>query len=370
MKILYTATLAHDADDTTAYVASLVRAFRKDHQLTVATPAAGRLYAQVSELPGIRCWNLPFGTPRRPLLIQALALHALLRDEQFDLVHVSGLADHRQVLLASRGLHKKPCVVWTKHDTAGVQSVGHQLCAWFGTDGVIGTCDVASRQLMGSAYGVRPVQTVRPGVDTDWFKPQSTSFSAQARQAFLGNVPDNVLVLGSIGGADRATGWMALVQAAAKLPLAQRRRVRILIAGKPPPERQQKEINALGMTHYVVFPGSDANARQVLAASHIGFVLPHPAAGLHAVCLSLSMGLPTLVSNTGGLPELVRDGIDGWVIPVGDVQAMQQWLARQLAAPLPEAMADAARERALGLFSLPLMARQTLEFYRQVCARP
>ncbi|CAM5777847.1 glycosyltransferase family 4 protein [Castellaniella caeni] len=366
MKILYTNALAQDEDESAAYVAGLVRAFRKTHQLTIATPAASRLYAQVSELPGIRCWDLAFGTRRRPLLIQTLALRTLLRDERFDLVHVNGLADHRQVLLASLNLHKKPHILWTRHDGASVRTLGHKLCAWLGTDGVIGTCDASSRQLMASAYGVRRVQTIRPGVDTDWFRPQTASFGAQARQQFLGAIPSEVLVLGCVGG----KGWMTLVQAVAKLPLTQRRRFRLLIAGDPPSEQQRKEVNALGMTSYVVFPGQVDDPRRVLAACDVGVVLSPRGAGSHAACESLAMGLPTLVSNAGGLPELVRDGIDGWIVSAGDVPAVQQWLARQLAAPrAATGMAEAARERALSLFSLPLIARQTLDFYQRVCAQ-
>jgi glycosyltransferase involved in cell wall biosynthesis len=36
---------------------------------------------------------------------------------------------------------------------------------------------------------------------------------------------------------------------------------------------------------------------------------------------------PLLVSDRGGLPELVRDGVDGWVLPAGDLAAWTERLA-------------------------------------------
>jgi len=52
-------------------------------------------------------------------------------------------------------------------------------------------------------------------------------------------------------------------------------------------------------------------------------------------------GKPVLVSDRGGLPELVQDAVDGWVLPAGDAAAWgerigllatNRWLLRQVAA--------------------------------------
>ena len=51
-------------------------------------------------------------------------------------------------------------------------------------------------------------------------------------------------------------------------------------------------------------------------------------------------GRPLLASRIGGLPELVRDGVDGWLLPPGDVAA---WRSRlQTLALAPEVVAEAA----------------------------
>jgi glycosyltransferase involved in cell wall biosynthesis len=368
MKILYTNFHPRNGGGHATYIANLARAFQGEHQVTVATPATSRLYEQASQIPGVRCWAATFSTRPGPMLIEIMALHTLLREASFDLIHVNGSADHRQVTLARMGLRRRPRIVWTKHNTMSARSPGNWFRAWAGTDGAIGVCDYVSRLLLDSAYGSKLVQTIRLGVDTDRFRPPSTLARAQARRELLGDLPDDVRVLGSVGGTDRAKGWLTLAQALARLSAPQRRRFRILVAGDPPRDAVRSEVAALGVGPQVVFPGLVADPRRVLAASDIGFVLSFQEAGSYAACESLAMGLPTLVSNAGGLPELVRDGVDGWVVPAGDVDAVHRWLLARLAPPADAAMADAARDRALDLFALPGFAQRTMEFYRRVCA--
>ncbi|MFC4299837.1 MAG: glycosyltransferase [Castellaniella sp.] len=369
MKILYTNFHPFNGGGHTTYVTNLARSFQGEHQVTVATPATSRLHEQVQRIPGVRVWNTSFRTRITPMLGEVLALRALLRQERFDLVHVNGSSDHRQAMLARLGLRRPPRIVWTKHNTMPVGSLGNRLRAWAGTDGAIGVCDYVCRQLMDSSYGAGLAQTIRLGVDTDWFCPQSDSARARARRELLGELSDDVLVLGSVGGTDREKGWLTLVQALARVPIDQRRRFRVLVAGDPPRGTLPQEVEALGMSAYTVFPGLVDDPRRILAASDVGFVLSFQEAGSYAACESLSMGLPTLVSDAGGLPELVRNGVDGWVVPAGDVETLRRWLMAQLAAPANPAMAGAARERALALFSLPELSRQTMAFYQRVCAR-
>uniref|UniRef100_UPI0033409D86 glycosyltransferase n=1 Tax=Castellaniella defragrans TaxID=75697 RepID=UPI0033409D86 len=368
MKILYTNFHPRGSGGHAPYIINLVRSFLEDHEITLATPGTSRLFALASQIRGVRCVDMSYSTRLWPMVAEFLRLRRLLRKENFDIVHVNGAADHRLAMLARLGLHRAPRIIWTKHNTKPVASFGNRIRARFGTDGAIGVCDFVSRQLRASPYGRLPIRTIRLGVDTDHFLPPAPQAVAQARREFLGELPEDVLVLGSVGGTDREKGWFFLVQAAARLPLARRMRLRLLIAGDPPAESLQREVQGLGMEEIVVFPGQVADPRRVLAASHMSFVFSLHEAGSYAVCESLAMGLPTLVSDAGGLPELVRHGIDGWVVSTGDVDAVHAWLLERLDTTVQSDIAKSARARALALFSMPVFARQTMDFYREVCA--
>src|SRR5690606_27608230 len=136
----------------------------------------------------------------------------------------------------------------------------------------IGVCDHVSGLLRDSHYRGLPVHTVRLRVDTDHFRPAVPDESRQARMELLGEIPVGTLVLGSVGGTDRAKGWMTLVQALARLPQSDRDRFRLLVAGDPPRGTLRQEVEALGMAPWTVFPGLVADPRRVLAASDVGFV--------------------------------------------------------------------------------------------------
>ena len=43
--------------------------------------------------------------------------------------------------------------------------------------------------------------------------------------------------------------------------------------------------------------------------------------------LALARGVPVLTTNVGGLPEVVRDGVNGRVVPAGSVEAIAEALS-------------------------------------------
>ncbi len=66
---------------------------------------------------------------------------------------------------------------------------------------------------------------------------------------------------------------------------------------------------------------------------------------------SLAVGTPVVASNVGGLPEIVRDGVDGFLVPSEDSGALAEALGRVLADPAGRAeMRRQARERFLTTF--------------------
>ncbi len=92
---------------------------------------------------------------------------------------------------------------------------------------------------------------------------------------------------------------------------------------------------------------SEEQVRAHIAASRC-LVLPSWAEGLPVVLMeAFAMGRPVVTTHVAGIPELVRPGENGWLVPAGDleglVRAMQEAL-RTPAARLNE-MGQAGRER-------------------------
>lgn len=129
---------------------------------------------------------------------------------------------------------------------------------------------------------------------------------------------------------------------------------------------------------------ADLIARADASVQHLGFV-PHARlheayraadvfvfpslaeGGVYVIYEALAAGLPCIVSANAG--SAVRDGIEGFVVPVGDIEALATRL-RQLADDegLRRRMALAARSRAQQ-FAWPAFYRRIGIMYREAVAR-
>jgi glycosyltransferase involved in cell wall biosynthesis len=114
--------------------------------------------------------------------------------------------------------------------------------------------------------------------------------------------------------------------------------------------------------------GSRTDAAAIVAASDI-FVMPsREREGLpKAVIEAMLLSKPVIVSDAGGMPEMVTDEESGLVVKANDVSALRNALDRLLAdRALRERLGAAARERALTQFSVAKMIEQTEAMYRRV----
>ena len=92
--------------------------------------------------------------------------------------------------------------------------------------------------------------------------------------------------------------------------------------------------------------GSDQVRDELRAARAL--VLPSFAEGLPVVLMeAMAIGRPVISTYVAGIPELVRDGVDGWLVPAGDVEALADAMQACLEAPPQrlEAMGRSALER-------------------------
>ncbi len=98
------------------------------------------------------------------------------------------------------------------------------------------------------------------------------------------------------------------------------------------------------------------------------FVLPSLSEGLPLTVLeAMASGLPVVATNVGGTAEALRDGIDGFVVPPGDVAALISAISRLHESPeLRRQMGAAGRARVVAEFSRERVAREVVEVYHRV----
>jgi len=129
----------------------------------------------------------------------------------------------------------------------------------------------------------------------------------------------------------------------------------------------RKKAGELGLRDNVIFLGERRDVPQILAASDI-FVLSSNWEGLpRSIIEAMMAGLPVVATKVGGVPELVEDGVTGFLVPPKDPGALTEALQKLIADPeLRRRMGEAGREKALQEFTLDRMLRETEKVYREV----
>jgi glycosyltransferase involved in cell wall biosynthesis len=151
--------------------------------------------------------------------------------------------------------------------------------------------------------------------------------------------PVLALFLGRFGA---RKGIYDVVDACARLAPDGRRRLRLVAAGDGEVDEVRAAVAAAGVGDVVeVLSWLDHAERDELLRRAELLLLPSAAEGLPmAVLEAMAFGVAPLVTAVGALPELVHDGVNGTVVPVGDPAA--------LARALDGLLADDEGRRALG----------------------
>ncbi|MCC2673523.1 MAG: colanic acid biosynthesis glycosyltransferase WcaL [Ramlibacter sp.] len=110
---------------------------------------------------------------------------------------------------------------------------------------------------------------------------------------------------------------------------------------------------------------SGQQVRELLLQAR-ALILPSFAEGLPVVIMeAMALGRPVITTSIAGIPELVRDGQEGWLVPAGDCAALvQAWTDLMRAEPSRlEAMGSSARERVTRRHSAAGGARKLMQFF-------
>ena len=129
----------------------------------------------------------------------------------------------------------------------------------------------------------------------------------------------------------------------------------------------EASIKSLGLGDEVQITGWIDSRRvreEILAARAL--VLPSFAEGLPVVIMeAMALRRPVISTFVAGIAELVRSGDDGWLVPAGDVEALQEAIEVCLAAPdeVIVRMGEGGRERVLSRHSADFEAAKLARLF-------
>ena len=294
------------------------------------------------------------------------AMRRLIREEQPDVIHVSGSQDHWVSALANRTLGQPVAIARTRHNTYHVHDgLSNRILNRRWTDYQIVLGEIMRARLAAQkAFVPEHMGVVRNGVDAELFQPDPEA--RQSARAEFG-YEDHHVVVGIAARLVKAKGHEFLIRALGQLrdDVPQ---LRLLALGEGGLREDLERLAAeCGVADRVLFTGFRDDMPRCIQAMDIA-TLPSIECDLSSFVVKEKMaaGKPLVVSDHGGLPEDVDDGVEGFVVPAGTVEPLADALRALANDPAKrEAMGQAGRERALQRYTMERYVRETVEAYRE-----
>ena len=353
------------AERLLATMASKVDRQRFDIEVAYLLPWSANLRPEFDAL-GVRTfcldarWTGEFGWPNR--------LRSLLRREDYELIHThSPVPAIAARLLADRSVP----IVHTEHNLWSSYRAPTYLvnAATFGRNAAAIAVSEAVRASM-----VRPrwldrgelpfIETLHHGLDLD--AVHRGPIARAVARSTLG-VEDGRPIVGSVASftpqKDHAGLLDAFARVRAQVPDAQ-----LLLIGAGPLEQQVRSlVGKLGLQDHVRLLGRRTDVAELLPGFDV-FVLGSRFEGLPISLLeAMASEIACVATHVGGIPEALRDGHDGRLVPPGDPETLGAAIVALLSdASARFSLATAGCERVRARFSIDRAVLRTEELYREL----
>lgn len=247
---------------------------------------------------------------------------------RFDVVHVHSpsVAAAARPLLRTRPATRRPAIVYTEHNRwpsyKRVTRIANRLTYRLNDATIAVSEDVRASVAPSLQQGV---QVVVHGIDVASVRSAQTHRNAV--RAELGVSRDEVLAV-TVANL-RAQKNYPMLLAAAKHVVESDRSVRFVAAGQGPLEQEiAAQHAALGLGDAFRLLGYRPDATQLVAAADL-FVLSSDHEGLPvSVMEALTLGVPVVATDVGGVREAVTDGREGLLVTPGSARALAEAVLR------------------------------------------
>jgi L-malate glycosyltransferase len=297
--------------------------------------------------------------------VSAMKLRSIVRREGIRIVHAHTSHSHTIALIALMGNRDCRLVVSRRVDFHLHTLFSRLIKYGSGADRIIAVSDAIRNVLIEDGVDPAKITTVRSG-----FVPgEFLESPARDIRSEIGISPDTAVIATVAALAPHKAHWVLLK--AAHLVLKKHPDVRFLLAGEGGMRPEiERDIRNLGIERSVVLLGFVSDIGAVYRAADI-FAISSNEEGLCSSILdAMHFSLPVVATKAGGIPELVQDGVNGFIVPVNDY--------RSFADRLNTLIENIELRKRMGIRSVPVLAEnsirftvaKTLEVYRELTGVP
>lgn len=236
-------------------------------------------------------------------------------------------------------------------------------------DGFLAISHAIEEEYLNCAVPASKIATINNGTDTDRFKPVAYPEKKILRNK-LGLPPDNIFTYS--GKLNKGKGLQFLLRIWRYFH-ARHPETHLLLVGSGKNhflscEQELKDyVAGNNLEESVTFTGYVENVDEYLQLSNF-FIFPSENESLsNALIEALACGLPCIASDVGGIPDTVKDGVNGFLLPKGDESAWINAMEKLVSNPtLARQMSSNGRNRILERNSIKTVANKYLYFLQSV----
>jgi glycosyltransferase involved in cell wall biosynthesis len=255
----------------------------------------------------------------------------LIKNENIDIINAHRAEGHLVAALYKYILKRKIPLIRTRGDTRPPKD---NIFNRYLNDNLTDLIIVTAETLRGSYLQnlrIKPekVSKISVGVDELFFSPRSPHSGWKNRL----NIGEDDLVVGMVGRLSPVKGHKYFIQTA-EFVIKKKPQAKFIIAGEDSQIKasQLKEmVKESNMENNFRFVGRVNDVREIISIFDVGVVA---SIGSETICRVLleymAMGKPVVGTSVNAIPEVIRHGVNGFVVPPGDGEALGEAILQLL----------------------------------------
>ncbi len=213
-------------------------------------------------------------------------------------------------------------------------------------------------------YGVQRSRVISNGIPTDHYaRPQTSRQEWRTREGFGEN---DVLFVCVARFADQKNHAL-LLKAFAQGPASDPSALLILVGEGVLQEKLEQQTHELGIARQVHFLGVRSDIPELLGAMDVFALSSDYEGNPLSVMEAMAAGLPIAATAVGGVPNLLENGKEGFIVQPGNVQDLSNAMSLLLGnGELRQSLGKAAARRARENFDVSAMVQAYEEMYEDL----
>lgn len=255
----------------------------------------------------------------------------VIKDEELDVLHVHYAIPHAVCAVLAREMSGRDVgIVTTLHGTdisvLGQDSTLSQAIK-YGIDksDIVTTVSHALKEQTYELIDtVKPIETIYNFVDEREYYPRN---SGNLKEQF--GIQEDEKVLIHVSNFRKIKNLTDIIDAFMKIRANMKAKL-LLVGDGPEKHRVMDQVKESLYMKDVLFLGKQENLAELYAISDMKLLLSQQESFGLVLLEAMACGVPCIGSNVGGIPEVIEHGVDGYIVELGDTDAVAAYATHLL----------------------------------------